>query len=77
MKRKRMLFVTIGVTILLLSGMILYSFLLGDDPHRYYTGLGESISLSFDDSKLTFSYYENGKESIYMANPDGTNVQKK
>ncbi len=76
MKRKRMLFVTIGVTILLLSGMILYSFLLGDDPHRYYTGLGESISLSFDDSKLTFSYYENGKESIYMANPDGTNVQK-
>lgn len=76
MKRKRIFLVTIGAVVLLFVGTLLYAILRDDDPYRYFTGLGEEISVTPDDSKIAFSYYVDGKESIYTANPDGTHVKQ-
>ncbi|MFD1065124.1 TolB family protein [Oceanobacillus locisalsi] len=76
MKRKRILLVTIGMIFVLLVGTILYSALRDDDPYRYYTGLGEEISVAPDDSQIAFSYYVDGEEAIYTANPDGSDVEQ-
>src|SRR5699024_7297301 len=43
---------------------------------RYYTGLGENISIAPDDSEIAFSYYVDGKKSIYKANLDGSKVEE-
>ncbi|WP_068675347.1 DPP IV N-terminal domain-containing protein [Oceanobacillus sp. Castelsardo] len=76
MKRKRIFLVTISVIFVLFVGTVLYAILKDDDAYRYYTGLGEKISVAPDDSKIAFSYYVDGNESIYTANPDGTHVKQ-
>ncbi|MDY0406420.1 hypothetical protein P5G51_014390 [Virgibacillus sp. 179-BFC.A HS] len=76
MKRKRIFLVTIGMIFLFLAGTLLYGILREDDPYRYFTGLGEKISVAPDDSKIAFSYYVDGTESVFTANPNGTHVQK-
>lgn len=76
MKRKRLLLMSIGLIFFLLLGTLLYIFLRDDNPNRYFTGLGEDISLAPDDSKIAFSYYVDGKESIYTADINGTNVEE-
>ncbi|MFS0643927.1 TolB family protein [Siminovitchia sp. 179-K 8D1 HS] len=76
MKRKRTFLVTIGVIFMLFAGTLLYAILRDDDPYRHFTGLGEKISVAPDDSKIAFSYYADGKESIYTANRDGNHAKK-
>ncbi|GIN21236.1 TolB family protein [Siminovitchia fordii] len=76
MKRKRIFLLAIGVIFILFLGTLLYAILRIDDPYRYFTGLGERISVAPDDSKIAFSYFIDGKESIYTANPDGDGVKK-
>jgi len=76
MKRKSIFLGTIAMVFLLLAGTLLYAILRDDDPYRYFTGLGENISVAPDDSEIAFSYYVDGKESIYTANPNGTQVEK-
>ena len=70
------LIITIGLIFVLLAGASIYAVLRDDDPYRSFTGLGESISVSPDDSKIAFSYYLDGEESIYIANPNGTHSKK-
>ncbi|WP_080875481.1 TolB family protein [Oceanobacillus timonensis] len=76
MTRKRILLTIIGMIFVLLAGTILYGVLRDDDPYRYFTGLGEEISVAPDDSQIAFSYYVDGEEAVYTANPDGTGVEK-
>lgn len=61
------------MTILFISS-ILYSFFSDSDAYQHYTGLGESISISPDDSTLAFSYYTNGNEAIYTGDIERKDV---
>ncbi len=54
----------------------MYGIFRNDDPYQYFTGLGSTVDIEEDDSKYVFSYYMDGKEAIYSANIDGTNVKK-
>lgn len=77
MKRKKLFFLAaIGVVFMLFAGTLLYAILRDDDQHKYFTGLGEQISIAPDDSKIAFSYFVDGKESIYTANADGKDIKK-
>ncbi|MDY0396146.1 TolB family protein [Virgibacillus halophilus] len=53
-----------------------YHVIRDDDPYRHFTGVGDSISISPDDQTIIFSYYVNGKQSIYKADIDGKNVSR-
>ncbi len=64
----------IGVVTILFISSVLYIFINDSDAYRHYTGLGESISISPDDSTLAFSYYTNGNEAIYTGDIDGKDV---
>ena len=64
MKQKRILLITIGIIFVLLAGTLTYAILKDDDPYRYFTGLGEEISVAPDDSEIAFSYYVDGEEAI-------------
>ncbi|CEI82351.1 Protein TolB [Oceanobacillus oncorhynchi] len=76
MKQKRILLITMGIIFVLLAGTLTYAILKDDDPYRYFTGLGEEISVAPDDSEIAFSYYVDEEEAIYTSNPDGTDVNK-
>lgn len=76
MKRKKVFLGWLGVLFLLLITTLLYAGLRDNDPYRYYTGLGENISIAPDDSEIAFSYYVDGKKSIYKANLDGSKVEE-
>jgi Tol biopolymer transport system component len=60
----------------LLIASILYSIFNDRDPYKYHTGLGSELAISPNDEKLAFSYYLDGNEAIYTANPDGTEITK-
>jgi Tol biopolymer transport system component len=66
----------IGISLLLLVTSIIYSVFRDRDPYKYYTGLGSELAISPNDEKLAFSYFLDGFEAIYMADPDGENVTK-
>ncbi|MBU9712180.1 TolB family protein [Evansella tamaricis] len=74
MKKKRTI---VFVSIVSLVGFLLIVFGAWHEmqPHGK-TGLGDTVSISPDDKKIVFHYYEYGISSIYTANMDGTNVQK-
>ncbi|GIO23288.1 DPP IV N-terminal domain-containing protein [Oceanobacillus sp. J11TS1] len=76
MKQKRILLITIGMVFVLLTGTLLYAILRDDDSYRYFTGLGEKISVAPDDSEIAFSYFLDGKESVYTANINGKDVKQ-
>ncbi|MGP7818589.1 DPP IV N-terminal domain-containing protein [Niallia sp. 01092] len=76
MKKKKFLLWTIAIISIFLITSIVYSFLRDDDPYQYFTGLGDSFDISADDATYVFSYYKDGKEAIYLANADGTNVKQ-
>jgi len=76
MTQKRIFLASIGIIFVLLAGLLLYGIFRDNDPYQHFTGLGENISVAPDDSKIAFSYYVDGNESIYTANADGTNVEK-
>ncbi|WP_029267091.1 TolB family protein [Virgibacillus alimentarius] len=76
MQRSRLIKTLIGVVALLFVISLLYGFFRDDDPYKYFTGMGKGISISPDDQTLAFSYYTDGKEAIYTANMDGSNIEK-
>lgn len=76
MKHNQKFLISIGIITLLFVATIVYNLFQGNDSYRYFTGLGDSIAISPDDSKVAFSYFINGNEEIYIANIDGTSVKK-
>jgi len=76
MRRKRITAVLVVITAILLTASILFYFLREEDPYRYYTGLGSTLSIAPDDSRFAYSFYEEGHETIYIAKKDGSNPRK-
>ncbi|MBO1512736.1 DUF5050 domain-containing protein [Metabacillus bambusae] len=76
MQRKRLLLLFMVISLGLLISSILYSIFHERDPYKYHTGLGSELAISPNDEKLAFSYYLDGNEAIYTANPDGTEITK-
>lgn len=76
LKKRRLFISTIVVTALLLVGSITYDLLRDDDPYKYFTGMGYEFDISPDDQHFLFSYSVEGKEGIYRANGDGTDVMQ-
>ncbi|MCA0173962.1 DUF5050 domain-containing protein [Bacillus sp. RAR_GA_16] len=75
MKQKNYLYASL-VCFVLLAGAITYNILHNEDAYLGYTGLGDSIELTDDDSQVYFSYYQDGEESIYRANSNGDAVKQ-
>ncbi|KOS68946.1 hypothetical protein AEA09_10575 [Lysinibacillus contaminans] len=75
-KKRRLLISFIVATAFLLVSTITYALLRDDDPYKYYTGIGEEFEISPDDQHFLFPYYVDGKEGIYRANRDGTDVRQ-
>ncbi len=76
MKRQQTLLIMCALTVLLFIGTIIYGVTRDNDPYKYFTGLGSKIAVSPNDEKVAFSYFVDGKEAIYSANVDGTNVKR-
>ncbi|SFE99327.1 TolB family protein [Alteribacillus iranensis] len=72
----RILCSLIGLVGFLFIASLAYSVLKDNDPYKHFTGLGDTISISTDDTTIAFSYYKDGKEAIYTGNVDGKNVEK-
>lgn len=75
MKQKPLLYASL-VCLVLLAAAITYNFLNEEDQYLGFTGLGDSVKLSEDNRKFYFSYYQDGVESIYRANSDGSAVEQ-
>ena len=75
MKQKTTLSASL-ICLVLLAAAIAYNIVHDEDAYLGYTGLGDSIKLTEDDSKVYFSYYQDGKESIYRANTNGDAVKQ-
>lgn len=76
MNKKKALLYAITIVALLMVSSISY-LLLGDrDAYKYYTGLGSGLSISEDDQRIAFSYFNNGKSAIYTAEQDGSDVKR-
>jgi Tol biopolymer transport system component len=75
MKQKTYLYASL-ICLVLLAAAITYNLLNEEDQYLGFTGLGGSIKLSEDDRQIYFSYYQDGKESIYRANTDGGKVEQ-
>ncbi|MCA0993336.1 DUF5050 domain-containing protein [Guptibacillus hwajinpoensis] len=75
MKQKTVLYASL-ICLVLLAASISYNFLNEEDQYLGFTGLGDSVKLSEDDRKFYFSYYQDGIESIYRANSDGSAVEQ-
>ncbi|GAA3720594.1 hypothetical protein GCM10022378_08200 [Salinicoccus jeotgali] len=56
---------------ILFVAAVTYSMTTDDSPYRHHTGLGESIDISPDDDQVAFSYYDDGRESIYIGDIGG------
>lgn len=72
---KRLLPVIIAVALIMFAS-ISYLLLSDRDSYKYFSGLGSAPTISKDDQRLVFSYYQNGIESIYTADLEGRNVHK-
>ncbi|WP_423410323.1 TolB family protein [Heyndrickxia sp. MSNUG] len=76
MKNKKRILTSLAVTALLLVASISYILLSDRDSYQYYTGLGSGLSISEDDQRLAFSYYQDGREAIYVSEANGKNAKK-
>ncbi|WP_298827943.1 hypothetical protein [uncultured Planococcus sp.] len=76
MKSHRALLISIGIVAVLFVAVITYGILNDETSYSTHSGLGSSISLSPDDATLAFSYYENGKEAIYLGSLEDGEVRK-
>ncbi|MFD2761622.1 TolB family protein [Lentibacillus juripiscarius] len=76
MKNNCTLLSIIGIVAFLFIASVVYSLVNENDPFEYYTGLGDSISISPDDTTLAFSYYTNGNEAIYKGDIESKNVER-
>ncbi|MFJ7736465.1 DPP IV N-terminal domain-containing protein [Lysinibacillus sp. NPDC097287] len=76
LKKKKLMVYTIVATAFLLVGTIAYAILRDDDPYKYFTGIGDQFEISPDDKHFLFPYYVDGKEGLYKANVDGTDVRQ-
>ena len=59
------------IGVILLAAAVIYSVTTDNGPYRHHTGLGESIDISPDDDQVAFSYYDGGRESIYLGDIGG------
>lgn len=75
-KKRRLFIILIAATAILFVSTITYDLLRDDDPYKYFTGMGEEFEISPDDQYFLFPYYVDGKEGIYKANRDGTDVKQ-
>jgi len=76
MKNKKRILTSLVVTALMLVACISYLLLSDRDSYKYYTGLGSGLAISDDDQRLAFSYYQDGREAIYIAEANGKNAKK-
>lgn len=76
MKNKKQILTSIIVSALLLVASMSYLLLIGRDSYKYYTGLGSGLAISEDDQRLAFSYYQDGREAIYVSEANGKNAKK-
>jgi len=76
MKNNKHLLFGLAVTALMLVASISYLLLSDRESYKYYTGLGSGLAISDDDQRLAFSYYQDGREAIYIAESDGKNPKK-
>lgn len=74
--RKKSLITAIILTAALMIVSILYLSLSDRDPYKYFTGLGDKVSIANNDQQIAFSYFEEGSEAIYTADADGINSKK-
>lgn len=74
-KNNRFLLGAMGIVAVLLIVSIIYISFNNYDVYEDFTGLGNGITIAPDDTKLGFSYYYKGQESIYTADADGNNVK--
>lgn len=76
MKKQRIVISFTIISLLLLIGSIIFQTIHERDPYRYYTGLGQDIDVAPDDSSVAFSYFLDGREAVYVANLDGSEVMR-
>lgn len=76
MERKGLMGWLMAVSAVVLVCSALFFFIYEDDEYRYYTGIGSTLALSPDDSTFAFTYFEDGKESVFTADEDGKNVRR-
>lgn len=76
MEKQRVVISFTIISLLLLIGSITFQTFYERDPYRYYTGLGQNIDVAPDDSSVAFSYFLDGREAIYIANLDGSEVNR-
>ena len=76
MNRQRILLIITAVVAILLVASLTLSITSDQDPYDYHTGFGSTLSVSPDNAALLFSYYENGRESIYLGHMDDGTVEK-
>lgn len=76
MKKRKIFLLSIGITAFLLIASIAFGISNMRSPYNFHTGLGSGISVSPDDSTLAFSYFFEGKESIYTGNLKTGQVKK-
>ncbi|WLV24459.1 hypothetical protein QR721_12565 [Aciduricibacillus chroicocephali] len=75
--KKRMMAWLMTVSALLLIGCILFTALYEDNPYRYHTGLGDTVSYSSESGgQFAFSYYQDGRKSIFIADRNGKNARE-
>ncbi len=76
MKRNPILTYSIILAAVLLVCAITYDVIRDGDHYKYFTGIGSEFSISENDEEIIFPYYLGGKEAIYRANIDGSDVKK-
>ncbi|MFC3418659.1 TolB family protein [Salinicoccus hispanicus] len=76
MGKKSILLILIGIVTLLFAGTVTYSLMNSSTVYNHHTGLGASIDISPDDEQLAFSYYLNGRESIYLGNLENGSTEE-
>jgi len=76
LKKQRIVISFTIISLLLLIGSIIFQTFYERDPYGYYTGLGQNIDVAPDDSSVAFSYFLDGHEAIYIANLNGSEVNR-
>ncbi|CAM3866432.1 TolB family protein [Mesobacillus zeae] len=75
-KTNKRLLTAIALVAILLISSVAFLLMRENDHYKYFTGLGNKISLSHDDRKFAFSYYQDGKEAIYASRTEGGKTEK-
>ncbi|WP_100398149.1 TolB family protein [Bacillus sp. FJAT-44742] len=72
MKKQLWLYMALIISSCLFLVFFIFYLMEKEQPYQWFTGMGEDIAISSDDSAMAFSYYVDGCRSIYTADPSGT-----